>query len=331
MTALADVIGLSAQKLVPDDLGLRAYIAAHEGWSGIFIASFAGAYVYLIRALLQAVNNFDLTPVSLYGAFVNVVLGIVMPQVLYFGASAAVPQAVQQHVVSLVTWGAAIIASFVAGFMPEAVLRETFRRSNLATFKRENGAIYHQFLSTPIEVVDGIDSLIRDRLADFQITTVQNLAASNPIMLFVETPFGIYALIDWVAQAQLCASVGPEALTKLWKLGIRTIFDLERLIQPDASNNGAMLAAVGDILFPMLGLKAQGQIPSDQVAANIRVRVSNCHVQRLRQIVIRVEEKLGEKNKFLPPWRQCPSSSGDCLFKARSGSNDGERPAASAH
>ncbi|HEU0084267.1 MAG TPA: hypothetical protein VFQ87_15510, partial [Bradyrhizobium sp.] len=147
------------------------------------------------------------------------------------------------------------------------------------------------------------------RLSLHNIVSVQNLATANPIMLFVETPYGVYQIIDWVAQAQLCSALGPKAVIEFWKLGIRTIFDLERALI-GASSTRELRHEVGKIIVlgrsaeerDRLGLGA-ASAPSDAADATVLALASiildDLHIQRLRQIANRIAERLDLVNLHL--------------------------------
>jgi hypothetical protein len=117
--------------------------------------------------------------------------------------------------------------------------------------------------------------------------------------------------MDWVAQAQLCASVGPRALVQLWAMGIRTIFDLERLALHDGFKNPQLLQAVGAIIIGKPSQAGSANAPPVEyteaaVIANVAMRLDHPYVHRLRQIFIRVGERLGDANRRLPPLHACP-------------------------
>jgi hypothetical protein len=274
-------------------------------WAYGAISAFFGSYILEIRNLYKAINNFDLTP----ALFVDCAITIAM------GASIAVLIALVFDVLpDVVPKGTAktdslvIMFCFAAGSLPQVTLRWLMTKSRLKNFKRENQEIYKNFEATPIELIDGIDTEIRDRLADFHISSTQNLAAANPLMLFVETPYGVYQIMDWVAQAQLCASVGPKALTALWRIGVRTLFDLERAALDPLCRNTKMLEFIGAAMFADLPPPAPSN-PTDAsparydetfVKANIEMRLEDPHVHRLRQIYMQVGERIGQRHsRFL--------------------------------
>ena len=271
----------------------------------VLLAAYTGAILFTLRSFRQAINNFDLSPFSLLGAFVNICFSVLIAPLLVFGVL-RLPQAlgVPIGIDGTAAFPVVLIGAFAAGYYPDVAVRTILRSSRLRFYKRDKVSLFEAVKSTPLEVIDGIDSEIRSRLEDYHIVTVQNLAAANPLMLFVETPYGVYQIMDWVAQAQLCASVGPAALQRLWRLGIRTIFDLERVLLDPVCHNERLLASVGAILWegPYVVPAGQGGPPDvAAVMANIRFRLENPHVQRLRQIFNQVSLSLGDDARRLWP------------------------------
>lgn len=276
-------------------------IPAWPLWAWSLCAAFAGAYVFMIRAFYRAINNFDLSPASFVGAASNLIVGIVGAQVLSHVLFIPVAQTPLSPTMIVV---GTVILSFAIGYLPESATRTILWRSELFNFKRENLDVYKSSLSVPIEIIDGIDTEIRDRLGDFHIKTPQNLAAANPLMLFVETPYGVYQIMDWVAQAQLCCSVGPEAVTKFWKLGIRTLFDLERAAYDRDCYSKFYLLEIGSILetSSIRGGSGPTSAPrsgwdEETIVSNIAIRLDDPHVHRLRQIYILIGDLLGKSNR----------------------------------
>ena len=269
-------------------------------WMIVLTVAYLAAYLFVMRSLMQAVFTFDLSPTTFLGGALNM---------LTAGFTATLLPFVGSELLSATggaLTGALIVAAFAIGMIPELGVRTFVRMTRLSLFKRESDHFYEAFKATPPEVIDGIDSTIRSRLSDYHISSVQNLATANPIMLFVETPYGVYQIIDWVAQAQLCAAVGPKALTELWKLDIRTIFDFERATLEDGFTTRELRHLVGHVVLAgnpeyqkKLGLSLDVQ-PSDAsdetVMALARVILDDIHIQRLRQIWNRISQRLGLEN-----------------------------------
>lgn len=216
-----------------------------------------------------------------------------------------------------------LFIAFALGFVPDAAIQHLLKKSGL-TFKARYGEVEKHTKIIPLTILDGVDPFIAFRLEEANIFDIQNLATANPIMLHVESPFGIYETIDWVAQAQLCTVVGPDRFLLLKTLHIRTIFDLERAViaeRPRAgaaspevrSPNPTLVAAIGRILLqdterdvklreafelgPHPGAPLGGATEDALVAATqamVTVMIDDLHVHRLRQVWKHIDAELGE-------------------------------------
>jgi hypothetical protein len=118
------------------------------------------------------------------------------------------------------------------GYLPDSATKFALLRlqSLMSWVKMDDDRFNKITRITPLDALDGIDYATRFRLQECGIYDVQGLATYNPIMLHIESPYGIYQAVDWIAQAQLCHLVGIEKFLVLRELQIRTIFDLERAI-----------------------------------------------------------------------------------------------------
>ncbi len=130
--------------------------------------------------------------------------------------------------------------------------------------------------------------------------------------------------MDWVAQAQLCASVGPSALSQLWRIGIRTIFDLERVALDQCCSAPELLETIGVVIWKgsEQSLSNKPIVPDlAAIKADIRFRLENPHVLRLRQVFNQVGDSIGVDARRLPIVDCEPAAGRVCPFA---------RPAAAA-
>lgn len=224
-------------------------------------AGLLGATFFTLRLLIGSAINFDLTPrvpVRAFGQFVLVTVVMAVYGRIAPSIGGASPTDWWEHAQAY--WGLAVLAgAFVIGVQPEAgfqfiytVGRQLAAKSKLRTvfslIKQTDNRFDDHVGIVPLEVLDGIDFGTRYRLEDVGLCDVQNLATANPILLHIETPYGIYQTVDWVAQAQLCTIVGLERFMIFQQFSIRTIFDLERMVLSRRSTH-ALRQFVGAILF----------------------------------------------------------------------------------
>lgn len=303
--------------------------------------AFAGSYFFTIRLFLRAVTCFDLTPLTFLRAFSHMIMAVILVVVIYRVTPSIAEVA---DLINLTgdacpkpencpttaapgpydpTRGVSYLWFFLAfalGFLPDSALYYVLNKSGLS-FKDRYGELERHSRLIPLTVIDGIDHATAFRLEECNIFDVQNLAVYNPIMLHIETPFGIYTTVDWVAQAQLCLEFGPERFVALKRLNIRTVFDLENVVK---TGSPALIDAVADLLLQdckqdkairdWVGLAkvaalhlAMGEpdalTPEARRAALealVAAIIGDLHLMRLRQLWDRIARRLHSDGPGLP-------------------------------
>lgn len=182
------------------------------------VGAFSGSFVWSARYIYRRLASYDLTPAIYYqvtlrmisGTIVAVALRHIMPIMFPVEGDSLGPLV--------------ILVAFVSGYEPSFGVRLLWQwgRKKLARGAEEESVVRVEKL--PVRSIDGISTYIKDRLEEFEIDDVQNLATENPIMLYARTPFGLAEIVDWIAQAQLYQLLNREKVQALKRVGVRNVF-----------------------------------------------------------------------------------------------------------
>ena len=280
---------------------------------GLIIAvSFLGAYLFTAKVMMRAVQNYELSQLIILRCGAQLAAGVISAFVMYrtLYTVAGDVEIGSQTVAAMSGVGLWVGLAFFCGYVPDLGLTLAARRLRLSFTKAVDSEALKAIPAIPLEILDGINYDVRYRLDEANIADLQNLATANPLLLFVETPFGLYETLDWVLQAQLCLVVGSQRFVRLKQHNIRTVFDLERAVLGDEAPD-PMVRMIGDILFsePATArpVGADGSIDPDSVRYAVMTMLDDLHVHRLRQLWQFIYCQIG------------PTEGGDWLYRSARG------------
>lgn len=228
-------------------------------------AGFLGAYVWSIKYLILRITNVDLQPLSFLRVSQHLLMTVFVVWVLRHVAAEPDPA-------GQITGAGLLLLAFLAGLYPGLGLKVLVDRlPRKFRVKREAEGVARIAVALPLDLIDGIDPAIKFRLNQLEIVDVQNLATVSPLVLYLESPYGLFEIVDWIAQAQLLTELGPDGYVEARSKGVRDM--LSFLATGDTPAGRQFLASV---------LKLEGT-PSDDLARVKWESISKkLHVQYLR-------------------------------------------------
>ena len=228
------VVGLggewAAAQILLDGLRTETGLSPDFGKATALVvgAGFIGAYIWSINYLILRIANFDLSPLSFLRTSAHILLTVFVAWALR--QVVAAPEVGDKLAVATI-----LGIAFLSGLYPSLGVNVLVERlPTWLRIKREVPEAKDIGRSLPLDLIDGIDPSIKFRLNELEIGDVQNLATTDPIELFVESPYGLVEILDWIGQAQLLSELGPQLFLDARKAGIRDMIAVLDLGRSDA-------------------------------------------------------------------------------------------------
>lgn len=181
--------------------------------------AFAGAYIWSVQNLFRRLATLDLSPGVYYSVGVRIIFSIFVALMLYY-ALASDPADSHGDAGRAATIA---IAAFIAGIFPQRALQFLKEKTEAFMSPARDKAD-----PLPLEMIEGIESFEKLRLAEVGIDNAQNLGKAHFLELIIRTPFNPREVIDWIGQARLYLFFKDE-VEKLRGASIRTIFDFKKI------------------------------------------------------------------------------------------------------
>lgn len=191
--------------------------------------AFLGAFMWSLQYLLRRAQARDIGPTTIYRICLYILFGIIL---------AIFVTHLSEQTESFL--GTANFESSlpVVGFITGYFSIEIFERM-ADTVMRRRAAMKTDERPPSLLVVEGISYDTAARLRELWLDDAYALAQSNPVEIFLKTPFGLEQCIDWTAQAMLLCRTKPALFTFLRAQGVRTILELDALVRTPAEGGGS--------------------------------------------------------------------------------------------
>lgn len=188
----------------------KAGMGPEEAIKGLVLAGY-GAFFYLLVLLIYRVNATALSPKFLVTSTLRVSIALVLGFLAGLAGLFDVVSSETQRSLLFVLVGA--FPSY-AGASLQRKAREWFKRPIPGTEP------------LPLELIDGIDDLIAERLGEMGISEIQHLSTTDPGDLSLRTLYPLERVIDWIDQAILITYL-QEHIVEARQLAIRGAIDMK--------------------------------------------------------------------------------------------------------
>ncbi len=178
----------------------------------VIIMALAGGYVWSVHQIFARIRASELSPPDLY----EIDLGLL----------AAVPVGLAFSLITAELEGVRSFMAFAASAFPlrevSRIVRQYATRKMLESADASTTRPAERHLGTAIE---GLSDQTLARLSELRITTILDMAYSDPIKVMVQSGFPLPVIVDWMDQS-LWALYAGDLKAEINKCGIRCALDV---------------------------------------------------------------------------------------------------------